>query len=208
MGWGPPRTYFCMHLQEAFKYLTKNISVVPCSLLFSDFSSLAYVSFLLCYPNCSSFVVNVSTFALQKAFQKKCVEGKALRTVAPDNLVILIMAFMSCGYKQKLLNLFFLCWKCCLPLGVHVCVNKYNIQIVLLCSELMTCSVIVLALSAVMYPFTLQWLKCCMTITVAELWPWRLVFFLLVVLLCAANTSKSPNWIHWNPFVNSGELFV
>lgn len=72
----------------------------------------------------------------------------------------------------------------------------------------MTCSIIVLALSAIMYPFTLQWLKCCMTITVAELWPWLLVFFLLVVFLCAANTSKSPNWINWNPFVNSGELFV
>lgn len=33
-------------------------------------------------------------------------KDEVLRTVEPDNLAVLIMEFMNCGYKQKLSNLF------------------------------------------------------------------------------------------------------
>ena len=69
-----------------------------------------------CYLNCSSVVVDVSSVCLffsvlqdkKKDFlgiERECVEGRALRTVKPDNSDILIVAFMSCGYKQRLSNL-------------------------------------------------------------------------------------------------------
>lgn len=90
----------CMYLQEAFKYQI----------------SLAYECFPLCYLNSSSFVVNVSPVCcfifflliwdnrkIAQTLQRRCVERKALRTVEPDNSAVLIIAFMSCGYKHKLL---------------------------------------------------------------------------------------------------------
>lgn len=64
-------------IPKKLSHICPKISVfVPCSLIFSDSSPLVWECFPLCYLNCSSFVVNVSTvifFPPPTGQQKDCL---------------------------------------------------------------------------------------------------------------------------------------
>lgn len=82
---------------------------------------------------CHQFAVFSSyrtTKRLLRHYKGNVLKGKALRTVEPDNSVFLIMAFMSCGNKHKLPNLFVDGNAACLLVCVCVCVYINTIYVV------------------------------------------------------------------------------
>lgn len=97
-------------------------------------------------------------------------------TVEPDRSVVLIMAFMRCGYKHKLFNLF---------VDGNVCKDDTDLRV----------DCVPGIVPALMYPSWLQWQECFMVIRPI------VAFFLLVECLREANISKSPDLYSLKPFV-------